>query len=79
MEAVDAAELDAGPVILQYRLPVAIDDTEQSLSARVHRGEYIILPRAVAWFCAGRLRLDGDTVILDDRPLDAPIVIEEDA
>lgn len=74
-----SAELDAGPAIVQYRLAVSASDTEDSLSARVHRGEYIILPRAVGWFCAGRLRLDADAVILDGRRLDTPIVIEEDA
>jgi phosphoribosylglycinamide formyltransferase-1 len=74
-----SAELDAGPAIIQYRLAVSPADTQQSLSARVHRGEHIILPRAVAWFCAGRLRLEGNAVILDGGRLNAPIVIEEDA
>lgn len=71
-------ELDSGPRILQYRLAVSDRDTEASLSARVHRGEYIILPRAVEWLCDGRLRLDGDAVILDGTLLHAPIVIDEE-
>ena len=73
-----SSELDAGPAIIQYRLTVSTDDTETSLSARVHRGEYIILPRAVEWFCDGRLRLEGDAVILDGTVLRAPIVIDEE-
>jgi phosphoribosylglycinamide formyltransferase 1 len=72
-------ELDAGPPILQYRLTVHSHDTQKSLSARVHVGEHIILPRVVAWFCEGRLRLEDDAVILDGRRLSKPIVVEEDA
>ena len=71
-------ELDAGPPIIQYRLGVSDRDTEASLSARVHRGEYIILPRAVEWLCDGRLRLVDDTVILDGTALRAPVVIDEE-
>ena len=29
----------------------------ETLSARVHKGEHIILPMAVGWFCERRLRL----------------------
>ncbi len=53
------AELDAGPPIIHYRLPVRPGDTAESLAQRVHVGEHIILPRAVSWFAAGRLRLEG--------------------
>lgn len=72
-------ELDAGPRVLQYRISVHPDDTPETLAARVHRGEYLILPRAASWLAAGRLRLENDQVILDDQPLSGPIVIEEDS
>jgi len=71
------AELDAGPRVIQYRFEIGPDDTEDSLSARVHVGEYIILPRAVAWHCAGRLRLVGGDVMLDGTRLAEPVVVEE--
>lgn len=71
------AELDGGPRIVQYRIEVHASDTVETLSARVHKGEYIILPMAVEWFCEGRLRLSGGHAILDDQPLDRPVVIEE--
>jgi phosphoribosylglycinamide formyltransferase-1 len=71
------AELDAGPRVIQYRLEIGPDDTEDSLSARVHVGEYIILPRAVGWYCAGRLRLVDGAVMLDGTPLAEPVVVEE--
>jgi phosphoribosylglycinamide formyltransferase-1 len=70
-------ELDGGPAVIQYRLNVTASDTEQSLSVRVHKGEYIILPTAVRWFCDQRLRLRKGIVMLDDKPLQHPIVIEE--
>jgi phosphoribosylglycinamide formyltransferase-1 len=72
------AALDAGPAIIQYRLPVGPGDTAESLAQRVHVGEHIILPRAVAWFAAGRLRLVGGSVMLDGRALAAPVSVDEE-
>jgi phosphoribosylglycinamide formyltransferase-1 len=71
------AELDAGPAILQYRLPVRANDTIESLTARVHVGEHLILPRAVQWFGAGRLRLENGSVMLDGARLPKPVIMEE--
>ncbi len=72
------AELDAGPAIIRYRLPVRPSDTAASLAQRVHVGEHIILPRAVSWFAARRLRLEGGSVMLDGRALPAPVSIDEE-
>ena len=72
------AELDAGPAIVRYRLAVRPGDTAESLAQRVHVGEHIILPRAVSWFAAGRLRLEGGSVMLDGRALPAPVSIDEE-
>lgn len=72
------ADLDAGPAIVRYRLPVRPGDTPESLAQRVHVGEHIILPRAVSWFAAGRLRLEGGSVMLDGRALSAPVSIDEE-
>jgi phosphoribosylglycinamide formyltransferase-1 len=71
-------KLDGGPPIIQYRLSVRPDDTADSLAQRVHAGEHIILPRAVSWFAAGRLRLTGASVMLDGRALDAPVSVDEE-
>jgi len=70
------AELDAGPAILQYRIPIRRGDSVETLAQRVHVGEHIILPRAVEWFAAGRLRLERGSVMLDGRPLPQPVVVE---
>jgi len=71
------AELDAGPAIVQYRLNIRAGDTPDSLAQRVHVGEHVILPRAVSWFAAGRLRLSGGSVMLDGRALHEPVAFDE--
>ncbi|MGA7268780.1 MAG: phosphoribosylglycinamide formyltransferase, partial [Aestuariivirga sp.] len=42
------AELDAGPIILQARVPVMPDDTPETLAARVLMQEHRIYPQALA-------------------------------
>jgi phosphoribosylglycinamide formyltransferase-1 len=71
-------ELDAGPGILQYRVPIHDEETELQLRTRVQQGEYNIYPKAIAWFAASRIELRDNIVLLDDKPIDGPIVIEEE-
>lgn len=71
------ADLDAGPRVLQYRLAVRPDDTVDSLTARVHVGEHIILPMAASWFVEKRLRLADGVAMLDGQPLTEPVVVSE--
>jgi phosphoribosylglycinamide formyltransferase 1 len=71
------SELDAGPAVLQYRLAIRNDDTVESLAARVHVGEHLMLPRAVEWFVGGRLRLENGSVMLDGQRLSQPVIMEE--
>jgi phosphoribosylglycinamide formyltransferase-1 len=68
------AELDGGPVILQSRIDVRPDDTEQTLAARVLATEHVILPRALGWLADGRLTWREGRGWLDGEPLTAPIV-----
>lgn len=70
-------ELDGGPAIVQYRIRITESDSAESLSARVHTGEHIILPMTVRWFCEQRLRLHDGVVMLDGTPLKRPVVVEE--
>jgi phosphoribosylglycinamide formyltransferase-1 len=72
------ADLDAGPPVIQYRFSVRPEDDVDSLTARVHVGEHLILPRAVDWFITGRLRLDSLGVMLDGNRLDSPVIVEEE-
>jgi phosphoribosylglycinamide formyltransferase-1 len=68
--------LDGGPVIIQARLPVLPGDTADSLAARVLEREHRIYPLVLRWLAQGRLRLEGDRVILDERPLQRPVLLE---
>jgi phosphoribosylglycinamide formyltransferase-1 len=69
-------ELDAGPAIIQYRVPVKPGDTEASLRGRVQTGEYRIYPQALRWIAEGRLKLESNQVMLDNQPLISPVIIE---
>lgn len=66
-------QLDAGPVVLQSRLPVRADDTAASLAARVLATEHEIYPRALGWFADGRLAWRDGGAWLDGRPLSVPV------
>ena len=63
-------ELDAGPIVIQGRVPVFSSDTPESLAQRVHQEEYRIYPRAITWFAQGRLSIEADRVLLDECPVD---------
>ncbi len=57
-------EVDAGPIILQAVVPVAEEDTEETLLEKVHAEEHRILPEAVRLFCEGKLTLSGRKVLI---------------
>lgn len=63
--------LDAGPVILQAKVPVFDDDTVELLAERVHEQEHAILPLVVKWFAEGRLKMLDGKAWLDNQPLGA--------
>ena len=68
-------DLDAGPLIVQARVPVEPGDTAERLAARVLEQEHRIYPLAIRWFAEDRLRLEGDTVYLDGEPVTQPPVL----
>jgi phosphoribosylglycinamide formyltransferase-1 len=70
-------ELDAGPGLLQYRVPVRPGDTEASLRDRVRKGEHLIYPRAIGWLAAGRAVLRNGSVFLDGTRLERPVIVDE--
>ena len=57
-------DMDAGPIILQAQVRVRDDDTEESLSKRIHRQEHIIYPEAIRLVVEGRLKIVGRKVII---------------
>jgi phosphoribosylglycinamide formyltransferase-1 len=55
--------LDAGPIILQAIVPVADDDTPETLSAKILREEHSIYPAAVKIILEGRFKIEGRRVV----------------
>ncbi len=49
-------ELDAGPILLQARVPVLAEDTAETLAARVLEQEHKIYPEAIRLFAQQRLK-----------------------
>lgn len=58
---------DHGPIIVQRAVPVAEDDTAQTLSKRVFQAECEALPEAITLFAQGRLQVEGRRVRILDR------------
>lgn len=69
-------DLDAGPVIVQARVPVFPNDDPISLADRVLAQEHRIYPLAVRWFAEKRITLVGDRVVFDGQPLSNPKLID---
>ena len=56
-------DCDGGPIVLQQAVPIEEGDTAEILQRRVmEQAEWKILPRAVALFCAQKLRVEGRIV-----------------
>ena len=58
-------ELDAGPIILQTSVAVHVNDTEESLSARILKEEHRIYTEAIRIVLSGRWHIEGRRVIVD--------------
>lgn len=59
-------EVDAGAIIAQAAVPVLVDDTPETLAARILTEEHVIYPAAVADVASGRCRLrDGRAMWTD--------------
>ncbi len=56
--------LDQGPVIMQSALQIKDDDTLESLSARIHRLEHKLYPRAIDLLVRDKLFLKGRKVFV---------------
>ncbi|MDQ3974193.1 MAG: phosphoribosylglycinamide formyltransferase, partial [Actinomycetota bacterium] len=55
-------QVDHGPIIAQEAVHVRLDDTPESLHARIKAVEHRLLPCCVALFCRDRLRVEGRVV-----------------
>ena len=59
------AEMDSGPIIGQAVVPVAFDDTPESLSRRVLAAEHQLYPTALALVASGLVRVEGERLVVD--------------
>lgn len=57
------AELDAGPVIAQARVPVHADDSPDTLAARVLAVEHRLYPEALALLARDKVKLRGGLAV----------------
>lgn len=62
-------ELDGGPVILQAKVPIFPEDSEEDLIERVKTQEHAIYPLVVQWFSDGRLIMLEGKAVLDGKIL----------
>ena len=53
---------DTGPIVIQAVVPVAPDDTADTLGARILEQEHLIYPRAIQFFAEGRIEIEGRRV-----------------
>ena len=69
-------ETDHGPLIVPGAVPVAPDDTAETLRDRILAVEHEIYPLAIQLFAEGRLRVDGRRVVVTGPrpPLPPPLV-----
>jgi phosphoribosylglycinamide formyltransferase-1 len=61
--------LDGGPIILQATVPVADDDTVETLSARILKEEHRIYSEAIELVLSGRCEIRGRRVIISSHGL----------
>jgi phosphoribosylglycinamide formyltransferase-1 len=58
---------DTGPIVVQRSVPVAEDDTPDTLAARVFGAECEAYPEAIELVAAGRVRVAGRRVVIAPR------------
>lgn len=60
-------ELDNGPIIIQFEVPIKRGDTEKILSKRVLKMEHKIYPYALMLLSSNKINLDNDIVRYEDK------------
>lgn len=71
-------ELDNGPVIAQYRLPIEHNDTAQSLAERLAPHEHRLLQVVTALFAARVIQVDYNQITLNGQRLKQPLLLDRD-
>lgn len=66
--------MDDGPIIVQAAVPVADDDTPDSLAARVLEQEHKAYPLAVRLIGEGRVRVEGPITHVENAIMPVPVI-----
>jgi phosphoribosylglycinamide formyltransferase-1 len=69
------AEVDAGPIIVQGVVPVRLEDTVETLAARVLQAEHRCYPLALELVASGRARVVDERVVIEGAENPATILI----
>jgi phosphoribosylglycinamide formyltransferase-1 len=67
-------ETDAGPIVMQGAVPVAADDTADTLSLRILTIEHRIYPEALRLLASGKVRLEGDVCRISGSASDGTLI-----
>jgi phosphoribosylglycinamide formyltransferase-1 len=54
--------IDTGPIIIQAIVPAYVDDTEDTLAARILKEEHRIFPQAIQFYAEGKIEVTGRKV-----------------
>ncbi|NVJ99249.1 MAG: phosphoribosylglycinamide formyltransferase [Alphaproteobacteria bacterium] len=68
-------EMDNGPIVMQAAIPIASDETEESLIAKTLTYEHKMYPAAVRLIAEGKARVSGNKVAFKDVDLVMPGLI----
>lgn len=72
------AELDHGPIILQAAVPVAAEDTEKTLAARILESEHRLYPEAVRLIALGCVNVHEERVFIAGAKMPAAALFNPD-
>jgi phosphoribosylglycinamide formyltransferase-1 len=59
--------IDTGPIVLQATVPIAEDDTVETLSARILDAEHALYVRALNQLLSGRWRREGRRILASEK------------
>jgi len=61
--------LDDGPIIAQYKVPILSTDTVESLKARVQDAEHQLYPTVIHWFAQEKFNFDGKNYYFEGKKI----------
>lgn len=62
-------KLDQGPIVAQVKIPIAQDETPESLRVKTQHQEHQLYPQVLGWLCNGLVQVKDERVWLGDECL----------